>query len=104
MSKLVNILSDLQGKKVKIDNRIQIITIEFSYNLKRNSNTVQLVFSHIDNAPLGKRLTMTGYIFGCGKTLNDALYFLFNEPSAKELTTKQQRVIDNIIKKNNKNK
>ena len=63
MCKTTDILSELQGKKIKIDNRIQIITIEFNYNLKRNSNTIQLVFSHIDNAPLGKRLTIRPLLF-----------------------------------------
>lgn len=102
MCKTTDILSELQGKKIKIDNRIQIITIEFNYNLKRNSNTIQLVFSHIDNTALGKRLTMTGYVLGCGKTLNDALYFLFTEPQQKQLSRKQEKVIQNTIKKFNK--
>ena len=104
MCKTTDILSELQGKKVKIDGRTQIITIEFNYSLKRNSNTVQIVFSNIDSTPLGKRLTMTGYVLGCGKTLNDALFFLFTEPQQKQLNTKQEKVIQNVLKKFNKGK
>ena len=101
MCKTTNILSELQGKKIKINNRTQIITIEFNYSLKRNSNIVQIIFSNIDTTPLGKRLTMTGYVFGCGKTLNDALYFLFTEPQQKQLSEKQEKVIQRAIKKFN---
>lgn len=104
MCKTIDILSELQGKKVKINGKTQLIIIDIKYSLKYNSTTAEITFNEIIKTSLGRHLGLVGNSTGIGKTLNDALYLMFHKPQIKNLSKKQEKVIQRAIKKFNKEK
>ena len=94
----LDVLNELNGKRVKIDGETQLITVDIRYSLKYNCNSVEIQFNKIIKTDLGRHLNLCGYMLASSKDLKSALYYLFNNPH-KQLSEKQEKVLNRIIKK-----